>query len=179
MVCSASSVSVCTLYKHQPLLLHHPPQPKTPPRRPFQLGISVKKTTSISYITKPHHHNSSRFRCTSLLTSEIAPVASAAYGVLLLGGGLFASRGERGSVQLGFGIKPEPYMSVFKAYFLMQAHDTQELGEALAFGSALLFASVFGIRLAATRKIVPAGPLLALSLCALVLFLSAYLQGTV
>lgn len=90
MVCSASSVSVCTLYKHQPLLLHHPPQPKTPPRRPFQLGISVKKTTSISYITKPHHHNSSRFRCTSLLTSEIAPVASAAYGVLLLGGGLFA-----------------------------------------------------------------------------------------
>lgn len=26
----------------------------------------------------------------------------------------------------------------------MQAHDTQELGEALAFGSALLFASVFG-----------------------------------
>lgn len=24
------------------------------------------------------------------------------------------ARGERGSVQLGFGIKPEPYMSVFK-----------------------------------------------------------------
>ncbi|KAL1805338.1 protein FATTY ACID EXPORT 4, chloroplastic [Daucus carota subsp. sativus] len=177
MVCSASSVSVCTLYKHQPLLLHHPPQPKTPPRRPFQLGISVKKTTSISYITKPHHHNSSRFRCTSLLTSEIAPVASAAYGVLLLGGGLFAYTRTQSKGSLFGGLTGAALMGT--AYFLMQAHDTQELGEALAFGSALLFASVFGIRLAATRKIVPAGPLLALSLCALVLFLSAYLQGTV
>lgn len=103
----------------------------------------------------------------------------------------------------------------------MQASETTELGEALAFGSALLFASVFGkslfstlilsehtpvqvmlncssifpfiypasninstyiyegIRLAATRKIMPAGPLLALSLFAVALFISAYLQEAV
>ncbi|KAK1379217.1 protein FATTY ACID EXPORT 4, chloroplastic [Heracleum sosnowskyi] len=118
------------------------------------------------------------FNWGSQLTSEeIAPVASAAYGVLLLGGGLFAYTRTQSKGSLYGGLTGAVLMGV--AYFLMLAPDTKDLGEALAFGSALLFSSIFGIRLAATRKIVPAGPLLALSLGALVLFLSAYLQVTV
>ncbi|XP_057511934.1 protein FATTY ACID EXPORT 4, chloroplastic isoform X3 [Actinidia eriantha] len=66
----------------------------------------------------------------------------------------------------------------FQSYILMQATEMKEIGDALAFGSALLFASVFGIRLAATRKIIPAGPLLGLSICALAVFISAYLQDS-
>lgn len=42
-----------------------------------------------------------------------------------------------------------------------------------------LFFPLSGIRLAATRKFVPAGPLLALSVCALAVFISAYLQDGV
>ncbi|KAF6156806.1 hypothetical protein GIB67_033275 [Kingdonia uniflora] len=65
------------------------------------------------------------------------------------------------------------------AYFLMQAPETKDIGDALAFGSAFLFSSVFGIRLAATQKLIPAGPLLVLSLCALAVFTSAYLQDRI
>lgn len=83
--------SVCTIYEKlqiHPLLVAH--QPKTRTTQPFQLGISVKKRSSISYIKTPHRHYYSSFQCRSQLSSEIAPVASAAYGALLLGGGLFA-----------------------------------------------------------------------------------------
>ncbi|MBA0794238.1 hypothetical protein Gohar_018588 [Gossypium harknessii] len=69
------------------------------------------------------------------------------------------------------------------AYYLMQSTETKAIGDALGFGSAFLFSCVFayvvttiGIRLAATRKPIPAGPLLGLSICALVVFTSAYLQ---
>lgn len=170
--------SVCTKLQMQPLLLAN--QPETRTTQAFQLGVNKK--TCVSYVkVKPHHHHyysTSSFHCRSHLSSEeIAPVASATYGVLLLGGGLFAyTRTESKGSLLG-GLTGAALMGA--AYFLMLAPDTKDLGEALAFGSALLFSSVFGIRLAATRKIVPAGPLLALSLGALVLFLSAYLQETV
>lgn len=65
------------------------------------------------------------------------------------------------------------------AYVLMQVPETKEIGDALGFGSAFLFSSIFGIRLAATRKLMPAGPLLGLSVCALAVFISAYLQDRV
>ncbi|KAI8569964.1 hypothetical protein RHMOL_Rhmol02G0318700 [Rhododendron molle] len=114
-----------------------------------------------------------RFRCNSQLVADIAPATAAAYGALLTSGGLFAYKrsGSKGSL-IG-GLTGGSLMAA--AYFLMQATDTKGIGEALAFGSTLLFALVFGIRLAATRKITPAGPLLGLSICALVVFISAYL----
>ncbi|KAI7989247.1 hypothetical protein ACSBR2_036599 [Camellia fascicularis] len=113
-------------------------------------------------------------RCNSQLGGDLAPATSAAYGVLLLVGGLFAytRTGSKGSL-LG-GLTGGSLMAA--AYFLMQASEMKEIGDALAFGSTFLFASVFGIRLAATRKIIPAGPLLGLSICALAVFISAYLQ---
>lgn len=150
-------------------------------RRPFYLGVSGSALSFSArgrrrFISNGKSHYYSP-RCSSQLASELAPAASAAYGVLLLGGGLFAytRTGSKGSL-LG-GLTGAGLMGT--AYFLMQASGTKEIGEALAFGSALLFASVFGIRLAATRKIMPAGPLLALSIFALAIFISAYLQETV
>ncbi|XAR54333.1 hypothetical protein NMG60_11029411 [Bertholletia excelsa] len=120
--------------------------------------------------------NSSRFCCNSQL-AELAPAASAVYGVLLLGGGLFAytRSGSKGS--LFGGLTGGSLMAA--AYYFMQASETKEIGDALAFGSTLLFACVFGIRLAATRKITPSGLLLGLSICALAVFVSAYLQDRV
>ncbi|KAA8526045.1 hypothetical protein F0562_007855 [Nyssa sinensis] len=117
-----------------------------------------------------------RFRCNSQLVADLAPATSAAYGVLLFGGGLFAftRSGSKGSL-LG-GLTGAALMAT--AYFLMQAPETKAIGESLGFGSALLFAFVFGIRLSATRKITPAGPLLGLSICALAVFISAYLQDS-
>ncbi|GMQ02515.1 hypothetical protein CsSME_00048704 [Camellia sinensis var. sinensis] len=113
-------------------------------------------------------------RCNSQLGGDLAPATSAAYGVLLLVGGLFAytRTGSKGSL-LG-GLTGGSLMAA--AYFLMQASEMKEIGDALAFGSTFLFASVFGIRLAATHKIIPAGPLLGLSICALAVFISAYMQ---
>nr|GMD99672.1 protein FATTY ACID EXPORT 4, chloroplastic [Ipomoea batatas] len=119
-----------------------------------------------------------RLRCNcQLTTTDLAPLTSAAYGTLLFGGGLFAytRSGSNGSL-LG-GLTGAGLMGT--AYFLMQASETKELGDALAFGSALLFACVFGIRLAASRKLVPAGPLLGVSLGALAVFILAYLQDKV
>ncbi|PWA97292.1 hypothetical protein CTI12_AA029990 [Artemisia annua] len=62
------------------------------------------------------------------------------------------------------------------AYYLMQSPETKELGDALAFGASLLFALVFGIRFAATGKVMPAGFLLAVSMSLTALTFSAYLQ---
>ncbi|XWS61458.1 hypothetical protein CRYUN_Cryun07bG0127600 [Craigia yunnanensis] len=126
---------------------------------------------------KPKSYSRSRRRlcCKSQLV-DFAPVTSAAYGILLFSGGLFAftKSGSKGS--LFGGLSGAALMA--SAYFLMQASETKEFGDALGFGSAFLFSSVFGIRLAATRKLIPAGPLLGLSICALVVFTSAYLQDS-
>ncbi|KAF9600028.1 hypothetical protein IFM89_002501 [Coptis chinensis] len=65
------------------------------------------------------------------------------------------------------------------AYYLMQSPETKSIGDALGFGSALLFSSVFVIRLVASRKLIPAGPLLGLSVGALVVFVSAYMQDKI
>ncbi|KAL5764401.1 hypothetical protein ACOSP7_016764 [Xanthoceras sorbifolium] len=118
-----------------------------------------------------------RLCCTSQLTlAELAPATSSAYGILLVGGGLFAfaKSGSKGS--LFGGLTGAALMA--SAYFLMQAPENKAIGDALGFGSAFLFSSVFGIRLAATRKLVPAGPLLGLSLFALAVFISAYMQDS-
>ncbi|KAL3743800.1 hypothetical protein ACJRO7_018982 [Eucalyptus globulus] len=117
-----------------------------------------------------------RFRCEAQL-GDLAPVTSAVYGSLLLGGGLFAfSRsGSKGS--LAGGCTGAVLMAT--AYYLMQAPETKSFGYALGFGAALLFSSVFGIRLVATQKLTPAGPLLGLSVLALAVFLSAYLQDSI
>ncbi|KAF8033429.1 hypothetical protein BT93_D2134 [Corymbia citriodora subsp. variegata] len=116
------------------------------------------------------------FRCEAQL-GDLAPVTSAVYGSLLLGGGLFAfSRsGSKGS--LAGGCTGAVLMAT--AYYLMQAPEMKSIGYALGFGAALLFSSVFGIRLVATQKLTPAGPLLGLSVLALAVFLSAYLQDGV
>lgn len=65
------------------------------------------------------------------------------------------------------------------AYFLMQSPETKDAGDALGFGSAFLFSAVFGIRLAATRKLIPSGALLGVSLVALAVFISAYMQDRI
>ncbi|KAI8569962.1 hypothetical protein RHMOL_Rhmol02G0318700 [Rhododendron molle] len=100
-----------------------------------------------------------RFRCNSQLVADIAPATAAAYGALLTSGGLFAYKrsGSKGSLIGGLTggslMAAVSVMTVFQiffhicqlAYFLMQATDTKGIGEALAFGSTLLFALVFGM----------------------------------
>ena len=114
-------------------------------------------------------------RCAAV--SELAPAASAAYGALLLGGGAFAyaRSGSKGSI-FG-GLAGSALMGT--AYYLMQSPETKAIGEAVGFGSAFLFACVFGIRLYNTRKMVPSGLLLVLSCGSLGVFYSAYLQDKV
>ncbi|XVF10230.1 hypothetical protein REPUB_Repub07fG0164900 [Reevesia pubescens] len=128
-------------------------------------------------LRKPKSYSRSRRRlCCKSQLADFAPVTSAAYGILLFSGGLFAftKSGSKGS--LFGGLTGAALMT--SAYFLMQASETKAIGDALGFGSAFLFSSVFGIRLAATRKPIPAGPLLGLSICALLVFTSAYLQDS-
>lgn len=65
-------------------------------RRPFYLGVSGSALSFSARgrrraISNGKSHNYS-LRCSSQLASELAPAASAAYGVLLLGGGLFACK---------------------------------------------------------------------------------------
>ncbi|KAK8686073.1 hypothetical protein V6N13_125100 [Hibiscus sabdariffa] len=136
-----------------------------------QNGISICLRKPKTCSTSPR-----RLCCRSQL-SDFAPLSSATYGILLFSGGLFAftKSGSKGS--LFGGLTGAALMT--SAYFLMQSSDTKAIGDALGFGSAFLFSAVFGIRLAATRKPIPAGPLLALSICALVVFTSAYLQDRV
>ncbi|KAF4353061.1 hypothetical protein F8388_016906 [Cannabis sativa] len=108
------------------------------------------------------------------LLAEVAPSTSALYGLLLSSGGLYAftKSGSKGS--LFGGLTGGALMAA--VYVLMQSAESRPIGDALGFGSAFLFTSVFGIRLAATRKLIPAGPLLGVSICALLIFISAYLQ---
>ncbi|XP_061947111.1 protein FATTY ACID EXPORT 4, chloroplastic-like isoform X2 [Populus nigra] len=103
--------------------------------------------------------------------ADIAPVTSAAYGVILLG---VSKSGSKGS--LFGGLTGAALMGT--AYFLMQAPETKAIGDSLGFVSAFLFSSVFGIRLAATQKLIPSGLLLGLSICALAVFIAAYLQDS-
>ncbi|KQJ84166.1 protein FATTY ACID EXPORT 4, chloroplastic [Brachypodium distachyon] len=114
-------------------------------------------------------------RCAAV--SELAPAASAAYGALLLGGGAlaYARSGSKGSI-FG-GLTGSALMAA--TYYLMQSPETKAIGDAVGFGSAFLFACVFGIRLYNTRKLVPSGLLLALSFGSLGVFYSAYLQDKV
>ncbi|KAA3456980.1 protein FATTY ACID EXPORT 4, chloroplastic-like isoform X1 [Gossypium australe] len=142
--------------------------------RPHLVGFCLRKPKL------PSTTRATLFCCNSQL-QDFAPLTSAAYGTLLFSGGLFAftKSGSKGSL---FGSLTGAALMA-SAYYLMQSTETKAIGDALGFGSAFLFSSVFayvvttiGIRLAATRKPIPAGPLLGLSICALVVFTSAYLQ---
>lgn len=57
--------------------------------------------------------------------------------------------------------------------------ETKEFGDAIGFGTALVFVALFGIRLAATKKIFPGVPLLLFSIIASAIFVGAYLQDRV
>ncbi|KAF5192130.1 Fatty acid export 4 protein [Thalictrum thalictroides] len=112
-----------------------------------------------------------------LVLTELAPATSAVYGAILLGGGLFAYSKSNSKGSLIGGVSGGAIMAT--AYYLMQSPETKSFGDALAFGSAFLFSSVFVIRLVASRKLIPSGPLLGLSVGALVVFISAYMQDKV
>ncbi|KAG2574189.1 hypothetical protein PVAP13_7KG309700 [Panicum virgatum] len=94
----------------------------------------------------------SRLRRHALLRCDaVSELASAAYGVLLLGGGVFAyaRSGSKGSIY--WGLAGSGLMGI--AYYLMQSPETKAAGDAVGFGSAFLFACVFGIRLYNSRKL--------------------------
>ncbi|XP_065868760.1 protein FATTY ACID EXPORT 4, chloroplastic [Euphorbia lathyris] len=109
--------------------------------------------------------------------SDLAPAASAAYGILLFSGGIFAFSKSRSKGSLFGGLTGAALMTT--AYVLMQEQETKAVGDAIGFGSSFLFSCVFGIRLAATQKLIPSGPLLGLSICSLAVFISSYFQDTV
>lgn len=100
-------------------------------------------------------------------------------------------------------IRRDDFSCFFQSYYLLQNPQTEGLGNSIGFGVALLFSAVFGklelliqtekflkpkwlyylvfppiseigIRLAATRKAVLTGPLLASSLVAAAIFATAY-----
>ncbi|CAG7863919.1 hypothetical protein BRARA_I02603 [Brassica rapa] len=114
--------------------------------------------------------------CCKAELSELAPAVSAGYGVLLLGGGLFAysKSGSKGS--LFGGLTGSVLMA--SAYFLTKSPETRVLGDTIGLGAAFLFSSVFGFRLASSRKPVPAGPLLLLSIAMLSFFVMAYMHDS-
>ncbi|GAQ84497.1 hypothetical protein KFL_001910160 [Klebsormidium nitens] len=106
------------------------------------------------------------------VSQETASIWTAVYGLLLLGGGTSAylKSGSKQSVisgALGAALSA-------MAYYLESQESTHQTGLAVAFGYSILFASVFGIRLFATKKAFPAAPLLALSLASAFVFASAY-----
>ncbi|KAJ0232868.1 Protein FATTY ACID EXPORT 4 [Hirschfeldia incana] len=114
--------------------------------------------------------------CCKAELSELAPAVSAGYGLLLLGGGLFAysKSGSKGS--LFGGLTGSVLMA--SAYFLTKSPETRVLGDTIGLGSAFLFSSVFGFRLASSRKPVPSGPLLLLSIAMLSFFVMAYMHDS-
>ncbi|XP_050227986.1 probable receptor-like protein kinase At4g10390 [Mercurialis annua] len=108
---------------------------------------------------------------------DLAPATSATYGALLLAGGIFAYSKSKSKGSLFGGLTGATLMAT--AYFFMQGQETKVIGDAIGFGSALLFTSVFGIRLAASRKLIPSGLLLGLSICASAVFWTSYFQDRV
>lgn len=144
--------------------------------RPLHLAAAIRSPPSPPIVARAGgRRRRAVLRCAAV--SELTPAVSAAYGALLVGGGAFAyaRSGSKGSIYGG--LSGSALMGI--AYYLMQSPETKALGDAVGFGSAFLFASVFGIRLYNTRKLVPSGLLLVLSLGALGVFFSAYLQDKV
>lgn len=140
-------------------------------------ALKSKRKLNSKYEPNKKGWASLSLRCNAQLLADFAPAASVAYGTLLLGGGAFAySRsGSKGSIIGGL----SGALLMAAAFYLMQSPDTKLAGDAIGFGSAFLFSSVFGIRLAATRKAFPSGLLLLLSIAALSVFYSAYMQDQI
>ncbi|XP_047315693.1 protein FATTY ACID EXPORT 4, chloroplastic [Impatiens glandulifera] len=174
---------------YRPLTARSPLSPTGGDKTAF-FGVSLDNGPSIATLRPTRRRNFSSWVlksvgsrdkrllcCKSQLTSDLAPAVSAVYGTLLLTGGLFAytKSGSKGS--LFGGLTGGSLMAI--VYVLSQSPETKQIGYALGFGSSLLFASIFGIRLAATRKIVPSGLLLAISTGALAVFVLANMEGTV
>eukprot|EP00249_Psilotum_nudum_P005569 c19016_g1_i1 orf=91-621(+) len=109
--------------------------------------------------------------------SELAPTTAAVYGTLLLGGGMLAYARTASKGSLFGGLTGGVLLGL--VYFLLSSSETKDLGDAIGFGTAVLFVAVFGIRLAASRKVFPAAPLLILSVIACTVFMGAYLQNRV
>lgn len=103
---------------------------------------------------------------------EYTTATAVVYGTALFGGGLFAYLRTASKGSLSGGLTGGALLGI--TYFLLQNPDTERLGEALGFGGSLLFAALFAIRLFATKKPVPSGPLLVLSSVASIVFASAY-----
>ncbi|KAM0849090.1 hypothetical protein ACQ4PT_053947 [Festuca glaucescens] len=143
--------------------------------RPLHLPAAIRSPPSPPLVVRAGSRRRAVLRCAAV--SELTPAVSAAYGALLVGGGAFAyaRSGSKGSIYGG--LSGSALMGI--AYYLMQSPETKALGDAVGFGSAFLFASVFGIRLYNTRKLVPSGLLLVLSLGALGVFYSACLRDKV
>ncbi|KAG5235775.1 protein FATTY ACID EXPORT [Salix suchowensis] len=118
----------------------------------------------------------------------ILHLTSAVYGVILLGGGLFAFSKSGSKRSLFGGLTGAALMGT--AYFLIQAPETKAIGDSLGFGSSFLFSSVFEfdcfyclfiLLFSSTSQefdwqLIPSGLLLVLSICALSVFISTYLQ---
>lgn len=109
--------------------------------------------------------------------SDLAITAAAVYGGLLLGGGFYAYFKTSSTGSLLGGVSGSLLMVL--VFYLLLNPDSKDSGEAIGFGTALLFAAVFGIRLVATKKFIPAGPLLLLSMVTSAVFVGAYLQDRV
>ncbi|XP_024372526.1 protein FATTY ACID EXPORT 4, chloroplastic [Physcomitrium patens] len=118
-----------------------------------------------------------RNRAPTASLNDYAPLTAAVYGASLLGGGLYAYTRTGSTSSLGGGITGGIALGV--AFFLMQVPETRDLGEAVGFGAAVLFAAIFAIRLASTGKPVPSGPLLGLSAATSVIFALSYLETRV
>eukprot|EP00252_Welwitschia_mirabilis_P000788 TRINITY_DN10759_c0_g1_i1.p1 TRINITY_DN10759_c0_g1~~TRINITY_DN10759_c0_g1_i1.p1 ORF type:complete len:176 (-),score=20.11 TRINITY_DN10759_c0_g1_i1:244-771(-) len=137
-----------------------------------QVSVCSTSIARIPYTKKSKHKY---VECKASVASDVAPATAAIYGTLLLGGGLFAyvRTGSKGS--LGGGITGAALLAL--AYYLMKTSEKKLVAYALGFGAAFLFSSVFGIRLAATRKPFPSGLLLVISIAALGVFATAYFRG--
>lgn len=87
----------------------------------------------------------------------------AAYGLLISGGGVAA--------YLNTGSKPSAISGVISGVILAVAYAKNNIPIALA--TAVLLTIVFGVRVVKTKKLVPSGVLLAISVVAAALFAAA------
>ncbi|CAI7770699.1 unnamed protein product [Closterium sp. NIES-54] len=103
---------------------------------------------------------------------DAAGLTAAAYGATLLFGGLFGYSRSGCKYSLGGALTAAALFAT--AFYLMQSAQTESLGNALGFGSGLLFCALFAVRHFLPGKAMPTGPLFAWSAAATAVFASAY-----